>query len=117
MYTLHVTSQWQTQVNNNSVLISAFGNESEPETWSEDRAYTTVTYDIIIRICEVSPTQLFMAHSYCLDIEQSGTYFSHPLTYTVTPSTGMNLYNELSLQGQPCHHHLHICINTRANAE
>ena len=35
----------------NSVLVSAFGKDSGPETWSEGRAYTTVTYDAKIAIC------------------------------------------------------------------
>ena len=39
------------QVKDNSDLVSAFTKDSRPETRSEDRAHTMVTYNAIIRIC------------------------------------------------------------------
>ena len=39
------------QVKDNSDLIATFRNDSRPETRSEDRAHTTVTYNAIICIC------------------------------------------------------------------
>ena len=39
------------QVKDNSDLVSAFTKDCRPETRSEDRAHTTVTYNAIIHIC------------------------------------------------------------------